>query len=125
MLNTLECFQPRSILISSFGTDGSLHPSGSFGVLVETPDNATHQSLWDHTPAADAIRLSQPLHFASAQELHRQQEVLNYMSQGATNAQIAKRLGFSESTIKQETMAIYRHFGVRSRAEAVRASQDR
>jgi DNA-binding CsgD family transcriptional regulator len=53
----------------------------------------------------------------------RQLEVLGYMEQGATNGQIAKRLGFSESTIKQETMAIYRYFGVHSRAEAIRIIQ--
>ncbi len=53
----------------------------------------------------------------------RQLEVLGYMEQGATNGQIATRMGFSESTIKQETMVIYRHFGVHSRAEAIRIIQ--
>ncbi len=61
---------------------------------------------------------------AKAELTPRQQEVLRYMGRGATNAQIAKLMGFSESTIKQETMSIYRNLQVNSRAEAVRASQD-
>ena len=221
VLNTLESFQPRSILISSFGTDGSLHPSGSFGLLVETPGNAIHESLWDHTPAADAVRLSQPLHFASAEELHaaysslptdsnisvplivwplvleqtrlgsvqlhftalpeesafaermiciaailglyirlqknrvpsspdntdyfsvqslngnrdvhksnghspihaltpRQTTILHLLADGLTNPQIATRIGFSDSTVRQETMAIYRFLGASGRREASR-----
>ncbi len=49
----------------------------------------------------------------------RQQETLNLMAQDLTNAQIAKRIGFSESTVRQETMVIYRYFGVGGRHEAV------
>ena len=221
VLNTLESFQPRSILISSFETDGSLHPSGIFGILVDTPDNASPQSLWDHTPAADAVRLSQPLHFASVEELHaaypslpndsdiavplivwplvlgqtrlgsmqlhftelpeestfteamtcvaalvglyigllkdrispspehtdyfpapslngnrdlhkpnghspvhaltaRQTTILHLLADGLTNPQIAARIGFSDSTVRQETMAIYRFLGASGRREASR-----
>ncbi len=221
VLNTLESFQPRSILISSFGTDASLHPSGGFGLLIETPDNVAPQSLWDHTPTADAIRLSQPLHFASAEELHaaysslptdtnisvplivwplvleqtrlglvqlhftelpeasafaekmtciaailglyirllksrvpispdqtdhfsvpslngnrdihksnshspihaltsRQTTILHLLADGLTNPQIAARIGFSDSTVRQETMAIYRFLGASGRREASR-----
>lgn len=49
----------------------------------------------------------------------RQREVLRLMADGMTNGQIARVLRFSESTVRQETMAIYRIFGVRGRAEAV------
>jgi DNA-binding CsgD family transcriptional regulator len=41
------------------------------------------------------------------------------MAQDLTNAQISKRVGFSESTVRQETMVIYRYFGVGGRHEAV------
>lgn len=49
----------------------------------------------------------------------RQGQVLKLMADGMTNGQIARVLRFSESTVRQETMAIYRVFGVRGRAEAV------
>jgi DNA-binding CsgD family transcriptional regulator len=49
----------------------------------------------------------------------RQVEILRWMSEGMTNRQIAARICFSESTVRLESMAIYRLLGVRSRAEAV------
>ena len=49
----------------------------------------------------------------------RQREVLQYMSEGMTNGQIARILRFSESTVRQETMAIYRALRVGGRVEAV------
>lgn len=50
----------------------------------------------------------------------RQMRILSLMAKGLTNSQISKRVGFSESTVRQETMAIYRYFGVGGRREAVR-----
>ena len=50
----------------------------------------------------------------------RQLRILGLMAKGLTNSQISKRVGFSESTVRQETMAIYRYFGVGGRREAVR-----
>ena len=49
----------------------------------------------------------------------RQLRVLALMAKGMTNGQIARVLAFSESTIRQETMAIYRTLQVKGRAEAV------
>jgi ATP/maltotriose-dependent transcriptional regulator MalT len=45
--------------------------------------------------------------------------VLEYMAQGMTNGQISRNLTFSESTIRHETMAIYRFLRVAGRREAV------
>jgi DNA-binding NarL/FixJ family response regulator len=52
----------------------------------------------------------------------RQQKVLEFMAQGMTNGQIARALKFSESTVRQETMAIYRFLQVPGRVEAVDAA---
>lgn len=49
----------------------------------------------------------------------RQRVVLGLMAEGLTNAQIADKLAYSASTVRVETMVIYRALGVRSRAEAV------
>ena len=54
----------------------------------------------------------------------RQTVILQAMADGLTNAQIARRINFSESTVRLESMSIYRHFGVHSRLEAVRAAQE-
>ena len=54
----------------------------------------------------------------------RQLEILHAMSLGRTNRQIARQIGFSESTVRLESMAIYRHFGVHSREDAVQAARE-
>lgn len=53
----------------------------------------------------------------------RQLEILQGMAEGMTNRQIAARICFSESTVRLESMAIYRHFGVHSRTHAVTAAR--
>jgi len=53
----------------------------------------------------------------------RQQVILKAMSLGRTNGQIARSIGFSESTVRVESMAIYRYFAVHSRLEAVAAAR--
>lgn len=50
----------------------------------------------------------------------RQQEVLGMMAKGLTNAQIARRLFLSESTVKQHLRAAYKVLDVSSRTEAAR-----
>lgn len=48
----------------------------------------------------------------------RQLTVLRLMAEGKTNGQIAQELILSESTIRQETVKIYRALGVHARSEA-------
>lgn len=49
---------------------------------------------------------------------HRERQVLTFVSEGLTNAQIADRLFLSESTIKSHLSSAFAKFGVRSRREA-------
>ncbi len=53
----------------------------------------------------------------------REREVVSHISQGETNAEIAKVLFLSPHTVKEHTSAIYRKLGVRNRAQAVKAAQ--
>jgi len=72
-------------------------------------------------PLAPEESLRAPARRLAPQALsERQLSILGLMAKGLTNAQISKRVGFSESTVRQETMAIYRFFGVGGRREAVR-----
>lgn len=48
----------------------------------------------------------------------RKKQILALISQNKTNSQIADLLGFSESTIRQETIHIYEVLGVSGRVEA-------
>lgn len=49
----------------------------------------------------------------------RQERILQMLAQGRTNRSIAAELGFSESTIRQETLRLYRALDVNSRTDAV------
>lgn len=54
----------------------------------------------------------------------RQLTILRGMARGLTNAEIAREIRFSESTVRLESMCIYRHFNVHSRSEAVEAARE-
>jgi DNA-binding CsgD family transcriptional regulator len=49
----------------------------------------------------------------------RQQTILTLMSEGMTNHEIADHLSYSTSTIRSESMTIYKALGVKGRAEAI------
>lgn len=53
----------------------------------------------------------------------RQMQVLRGMSQNMTNAEIARELLLSESTIRQETVRIYRALQVSGRIEAAKKAK--
>lgn len=55
----------------------------------------------------------------------RQLQVLVLMAEGLGNGQIAYRIGWSESTVRHETMAIYRALAVAGRRDAVREARAR
>jgi DNA-binding NarL/FixJ family response regulator len=50
----------------------------------------------------------------------RQREILDLVGEGLTNAQIARRLFLTESTVKQHLRSTYKVLGVSNRTEAVR-----
>ena len=53
----------------------------------------------------------------------RQVSILRGMVEGKTNHELSVELGFSVSTIRHETMAIYKELGVSDRKEAARVGQ--
>lgn len=61
--------------------------------------------------------------FESAQSLTaRQSTILRLMSEGMKNREIAFAIGFSESTVRLETIEIYKKLGVHGRHEAIRVA---
>jgi DNA-binding CsgD family transcriptional regulator len=98
--------------------DASLvHPSLMGPV---TPGSTLPRALsvvkWgDSEAASSATQEAPPIGALTARQLR----VLSLMAKGMTNGQIARVLAFSESTVRQETMAIYRMLQVKGRAEAI------
>jgi DNA-binding CsgD family transcriptional regulator len=56
---------------------------------------------------------------------NRQKVILEMLSKGATNSEIATEIGYSESLVRQETIEIYRILGVRGRKELISAAANR
>jgi DNA-binding NarL/FixJ family response regulator len=54
----------------------------------------------------------------------RQREILGYVVEGLSNAEIGRRLYLSESTIKQHLRAAFRLLGVSNRTEAAKTMRD-
>ena len=52
----------------------------------------------------------------------RQLQILERMAQQLTNPEISRRVGFSESTVRHETMAVYCSLGVDRRRQAVKVA---
>lgn len=125
----LDLAQPREalpLLPSSNGNghtrnvttvDASLvHPS----LMGPVPAGATLPRAlsvvkWGGDSASSATAGTPPIGELTARQLR----VLSLMAKGMTNGQIARVLAFSESTVRQETMAIYRTLQVKGRAEAI------
>ena len=80
---------------------------------AERPESATIAGLNLHNPAELPAMTS------------RRQEVLRLLSMGLTNSQIARRIGFSESTVRHETIAVYKILGVKNRSDAARIARSR
>ena len=51
----------------------------------------------------------------------RQHRIVSMISDGLTNYQIANELGYSQSTIRQDTIKIYEILGVTGRKGAIQA----
>lgn len=211
VLDIFREHRPRAALISVFDSSGNVSAAGSFGLASDVVRALRRMSLWDRSPAVDAIRDGEPLvlndrtsllqqypwlenhecllnpttawpltlgtqrlgslqvQFSEAvrhedvapvfaatapilglyvslrspmtngeslEQSHvtprsgngqvetelsaRQVRILHLLAEGLTNPQIAARIGFSDSTVRQETMAIYRFLGADGRREAVR-----
>lgn len=54
----------------------------------------------------------------------RQVKILEFMAEGLTNAEISRKLLLSESTVRQESVRIYRIFNTDSRQAAVAAGRE-
>jgi DNA-binding NarL/FixJ family response regulator len=55
----------------------------------------------------------------------RQLQILQGFVEGKTNHELAEDLGFSVSTIRHETMEIYRSLGASDRKEAAKIAQEK
>jgi DNA-binding CsgD family transcriptional regulator len=98
--------------------------------LLELVGSVAIKSLWTQAPRKVAQQapagatpttneISDPQYLT-----HRQKRVLELICEGSTNHQIGRALNLSESSIKQETVKIFRKLGVPNRNEAGRLARE-
>lgn len=102
-------------------------PCGIMGIMCNKTTKATAENIAFIDIIAGLVSLHLGKTFANSQNLEdrgayltkRQIQILEYISQQLTNMQIARELGYSESTIRHETMRIYELLQASGRREAV------
>lgn len=117
----------KILILTSYGTSGELAEAirnGAHGVLTK---DAAAESILDavHTVAAggriipDGIEKNLQEVFAIAKLTARQLEILDMVSRGFSNQDIASRYNISLTGVKKHLQTIFAKLGVSSRAEAV------
>jgi DNA-binding CsgD family transcriptional regulator len=76
-------------------------------------------------PGTDSSVAESPRRTGTAAHLsERQARILEMMAHDLTMQQIASRIGYSDSTVRMESLAIYRALGVHDRHHAVEAARE-
>jgi DNA-binding NarL/FixJ family response regulator len=114
----------RVLLISGAGrmSPAAARAAGASGFIskdLEASEVARAVQLVGRGQTLFPPKTSQPAPLLSA----REREVLELISSGATNAEIAAKLYLSPHTVKEHTSSVYRKLGARNRAEAVQLAQ--
>ena len=89
------------------------------GSIVNLYLNLVDQELWNQSKSKKRRSISPGQALTERQGL-----ILKLMRDGQRNHEIAKVLGYSESLIRQETMAIYKKLGVPGRKSLTSAPDD-
>lgn len=119
--------ETKVIVLTTFGTsDGIAHAieSGASGAFMKTADDADLIAGVRAVAAGQKV-ISDEIHQLLAEDppvpelTARQLEILDYVTRGFTNQDIARNLGIRESSIKEHLMGIFEKIGASNRAEAV------
>lgn len=116
---------PERILVLSFGDHLPTNPAsepfvGAIRSLLELHGGSADWSGRVNGAHPNGETADERPSTASEVDLSaRQLRILELLALGKTNRWIAADLGFSESTIRQETLRLYRALGVNSRTDAV------
>lgn len=98
------------------GARGFIHAGMTPAQIVRAVTIASEGELVAPRELLAHMLQEDPVHLGALTS--RQQEILSYVADGSSNAQIAKRLFLSESTVKQHLRAAYKALGVNNRTEA-------
>ena len=117
----------KVIILTTFGaSDGIAHAleAGAAGALMKTADDALIVSTVRDVIAGKTV-ISPDIRRLMAEDppvpnlTERQVEVLQSMTRGLTNRDIAKQLGIRQDRVDEHVAAIFKKIGAANRAEAV------
>src|SRR5262249_21884398 len=113
------------VLLTSGGRSITQHAAHAAGAAGFIPKDA---SVWDLLNALRSAANGETRVTRQNENVHgalsaRQQEILEFMAQGAANGTIAQALSISVDTVKHHPTAIYRRLEVTNRAAAVHRAQ--
>jgi len=110
--------QAMSSGASGYIIHGALDPSGIAAAIRTCLSGGTVMAGLDPWPVATTSRTSQRADCGLSQ---REAEIMDLISQGLTNAELASRLFLSEKTIKNHINRVFAKLGVTSRGQAMAA----
>ncbi len=122
-----ECPGARAIILSNYTGADEIHAALRAGAASYLPKTVRQPELLKvirlvaegrtYVPPEIAARLAERL---PCEELtSREQQVLALVAEGASNAQIARKLGIAGGTVKNHISSIFEKLGVTQRTEAV------
>ena len=126
----------RVVVLTSFGDESRIVDAldaGAQGYLLKhtEPDalidavRSAHAGLAPLDPRAGRVLLDQQRGRQVRSELsQREREVLELVTQGMANKQIARRLGISERTVKAHLTNVFQRIGVTDRTQAALWARD-
>lgn len=130
-----EAGGPPVLILTTYDTEADIVAAieaGALGYLLkDAPEQILHdaviatadgrRTLSPEVAAALMERVSKPQQTLSAREI----EILQALSTGAPNKELAKSLFISEATVKTHLMHIYQKLGVENRTAAITIARER
>ncbi|MGP6174158.1 response regulator [Corynebacterium sp. A21] len=126
---------PPVLILTTYDTEADIVAAveaGALGYLLkDAPEQALHdavlataagrRTLSPEVAAALMERVGKPQQSLSAREI----EILQSLSTGASNRELAKSLFISEATVKTHLVHIYQKLGVENRTAAINVARER
>lgn len=125
--------ESRILILTTFGTSADLTRAMSAGATGAVTKNLSNSELVQaiHDTAANRRHLSPEIRQTLEENAtepkltQRQMEVLDSITRGLSNDEIALQLGLSKTRIKQHLNEVYTKLGAANRAEAVAIAMHR
>ncbi len=84
---------------------------GTHDVVILVLDHAQTDADTTSTEVLQRLTTAREVNLGTGTLTARQKQVLEYLAQGLTMRQIGARMGYSDSTIRMESLVIYRTLG--------------